>query len=227
MKKQNIQHVIAGVLTLACTLGIGTQVVASERPALSAGVNVGSLGAGATLALEINSRFEARLGFNQFSANFDLDVEELNYQGDIELQTTTAIVDFYPWQNRGFRLSAGLFANGNEITGTAEPANSTTFGGRVFQPEDIGSASATISFPSSAPYLGLGWGKRTSKDNRLLFSVDAGVFMQGGPEADISVENPNNVITDEDIRLAREELQEQLDDFDIYPVLTIGLSYSF
>ena len=85
---------------------------------------------------------------------------------------------------------------------------------------------ASITF-HSAPYLGLGWGRRTSEKNGLRFSVDAGVFMQGQSTTALSIENPNGVISDQDIEQARTELQETLDDFDLYPVLTLGIGYSF
>jgi len=226
MKKHQTGN-CAITLAAAAILSLASTNAVADIPRMSAGVNVGSLGAGATLAVEINRQFEARVGLNQSPADFDVEVDGLSYNGDISLNTTTAIVDFYPWLGLGFRLSAGAFLNGNEVGGTAQPAEPVNFGGQVFQPEDIGSATAAISFPSSAPYVGLGWGRRTGHQGRLKFSIDAGVFFQGTPTAAISVENPNGVISEADIAQARSDVQEELNNLEIYPVLSLGVSYSF
>ena len=177
------KHGYPGVMKIALLTTVfaiaSNNASATDSPKVGAGVNIGSLGAGATIAFGINRSLEARIGFNQFSIDFDIDAQDLNYVGDVSLSTTTAILDYYPWQRSGFRVSLGAFLNNNEINGTASPSVPVTLGSQVFQPEDIGSASASITFPNSAPYLGLGWGRRTSEKNGLRFSVDAGVFMQG------------------------------------------------
>ncbi len=227
MKKHACPSVIK-IALLSTVLAIASSnASATGSPRIGAGVSIGSLGAGATIAFGINRSLEARIGFNQFSMDFDIDAQDLNYIGDVSLSTTTAILDFYPSQRSGFRLSLGAFLNNNEINGTASPGDPVTLGSQVFQPEDIGSASASVAFPDTAPYVGLGWGRRTGEKNSLRFSVDAGVFMQGQPTTTLSIENPNGIISDEDIEQARTELQETLDDFELYPVLTLGVGYSF
>lgn len=212
---------VAGVLVAAST------AAAADWPRMSAGVSLSSLGAGANFALEVNNALEARVGINAFSMDFDIEVDDLSYNGDIDLNSTSAILDVYPVRNSGFRISFGAVMNGNEVDGTATPAAATEFGGTVFQPEEIGSATANISYPSSAPYLGLGWGRRTGRQGKFMFSVDAGVLFQGRATVDLQVENPLGVITDADIAQARQEIEAELSEFETYPVVTMGFSYSF
>lgn len=231
MSKQNVKQgavrkLVAGAGAAALML-VSSTAMAADWPRMSVGASVGSLGAGANFAVELYDVLEARVGINAFATDFDLEVDDLSYNGDVELNSTSAILDVYPIRHSGFRISFGAIINGNEVEGTARPATATEFGGTVFQPEEIGSASANITFPSTAPYLGLGWGRRTGRQGNLMFSLDAGVLFQGRATVDLNVENPLGVISDADIAQARSEIEAELADFEAYPVVTLGFSYSF
>ncbi len=213
-----------GALALLAASG---SAMSADWPRMSAGVSLGSLGAGANVAVEVYDVLEARVGINAFATDFDIEVDDLRYNGDVELNSTSAILDLYPVRGSGFRISFGAVLNGNEVDGTATPASATAFGGTVFQPEEIGSATANITYPSTAPYLGLGWGRRTGRQGNLMFSLDAGVLFQGRATVDLQVENPLGVISDADIAQARQEIEAELGEIETYPVVTLGFSYSF
>ena len=208
-------------------LAASSSAMSADWLRMSAGVSLGSLGAGANFAVEVYDVLEARVGINAFATDFDIEVDDLRYNGDVELNSTSAILDVYPVRGSRFRISFGAVLNGNEVDGTATPASATAFGGTVFQPEEIGSATANITYPSTAPYLGLGWGRRTGRQGNLMFSLDAGVLFQGRATVDLQVENPLGVISDADIAQARQEIETELGEVEAYPVVTLGFSYSF
>ncbi len=230
MSKQNTKSIVRKLITgagAAAMMAASGTAMSADWPRMSVGASVGSLGAGANFAVEIYDVLEARIGINAFATDFDIEVDDLSYNGDVELNSTSAILDVYPVRNSGFRLSFGAVLNGNEVEGTAQPAGPTEFGGTVYQPEEIGSATANITYPESAPYLGLGWGRRTGRQGNLMFSIDAGILFQGRGSVELQVENPNGVISDADIAQARSEIEAELADFEAYPVVTLGFSYSF
>ena len=85
------------------------------------------------------------------------------------------------------------------------------------------------------PYLGIGWGNTTRGQRRLYYSFDLGVAFHGSPDVDLDVQG---IIADvareeasQELRtfLANEEekLEDELEDFDIFPVVSFGLSYRF
>ncbi len=96
-------------------------------------------------------------------------------------------------------------------------------------------ARAQVRFNDLAPYLGIGWGNTTRGQRRLYYSFDLGVAFHGSPDVDLDVQG---IIADvareeasQELRtfLANEEekLEDELEDFDIFPVVSFGLSYRF
>jgi hypothetical protein len=96
-------------------------------------------------------------------------------------------------------------------------------------------ARAQVRFNDLAPYLGIGWGNTTRGQRRLYYSFDLGLAFHGSPDVDLDVQG---IIADvareeasQELRtfLANEEekLEDELEDFDIFPVVSFGLSYRF
>ncbi len=201
---------------------------------------LGTLGAGLDLTYGINEKLNVR--FNANIANTDIDREEdgIDYEGTLKGQTFGGLIDFHPVGN-GFRVSAGLYSNGNELDLDATGANNNNvlIGNRSY---DLTGAklNTKVGFKSIAPYLGLGWGDAVKKQKKWNFSLDAGILFQGAPESklkatgnakDIATNttvnvNTNNVFQTE---LAKEEknLDKELEDFKFFPVVSAGVSYRF
>ncbi len=198
----------------------------------------GTLGVGVELTAGISRQVNARFGLNGFTYSERREASDIEYDAEANLQTATALLDFHPG-GRGFRLTGGLVYNNTEIEGESiEPASGFYEIGRFQVPvELVGSLDATVDFDPVVPYAGLGWGNAVGGDGGWSFAFDLGVIFQGEADATLTpvipADSPINTIPGLrellDVELAREEreLEEEAADYDLYPVLSIGVSYKF
>jgi len=190
---------------------------------------VSTLGLGLEAAFPVMESVDARIGFNTFNYNFNRTstsaTATTNYSGKLNLQSLQALADWHP-MGGSFRVSGGLMYNNNTFTMTALPGAGSTFSvGGVATPIAAGqSVNAGINFNKIAPYLGIGWG-RTPKNTGLSFTSDFGVLFQGSPKGNVS----GNVAgaTAADYAKASADLNSSLNSFKIYPVISIGIGYTF
>jgi hypothetical protein len=140
-------------------------------------------------------------------------------------------VDWHPFGG-GFRLSAGWLFNNNELTATGRPGTDGRYalGEGTFTPAEVGKLTSTGAFRSSAPFLGVGW-RFGARDGRgVALSLDAGVVFQG--TLDMRLNSRGGSLSDDpdfQAALAAEEaeLQAEVDNYDLFPVVTMGLGYRF
>lgn len=97
---------VAGLLSASSAYGEGVSV----------GVKAGTLGAGVELEAQMTQTLSGRLGLNYFSYSYDGTEDDIKYDFDATLQTVGALLDWHPFSN-GFRISAGVMINGNELEG--------------------------------------------------------------------------------------------------------------
>ena len=96
-------------------------------------------------------------------------------------------------------------------------------------------ARAKVQFSSFRPYFGIGWGNAIHEDRRLHYTFDLGVAFHGSPEVDLDLGGIVPEVAQEymaqDLQafLASEEkrLEDKLENYEIFPVVSFGLSYRF
>ena len=198
---------------------------------IGASAKAGTLGYGLEVSVPvIQDKLNVRAGFNTF--NYDYEEQdgdtELTYKGDLSLQSLPVLIDWHPF-NGSFRLSTGLIFNDNEITATAECATFTCeFGDAQVLATTLGTTRLSVDLGGTHPYLGLGFGNAVSSDDRLSFVFDLGVVFQ-----DVAVTLTTSDACQADATCSAEatqeqaELQDDVKDFDMYPVVAFGLSYKF
>ena len=84
--------------------------------------------------------------------------------------------------------------------------------------------NAAINFNKVAPYLGIGWG-RTPKNSGLSFTSDIGIMYQNSPKASVTTNIPG--VSAADINQANSDLNSSLSSYKFYPVISIGIGYTF
>jgi len=144
------------------------------------------------------------------------------------------MLDYYPFAGT-FRLSAGYFSNGTGLGATAEAGAAGTVNINGFD-YDITNEYLNISmdWDSSAPYIGLGWGNSLGEGSNWTFTFDLGVLLTGEPNASLTASdglhaNADALGRDLSVDIAAEEasLNEDLGDYNKFPVIQIGLTYAF
>ncbi len=216
------------------------QAAAKPKPAVNASVavRVGTLGVGVEAGILAVPNVALRLGYSGYSYSHTQTSKDVTYDGKLKLSSVSALADVYPSKSGTFHLTAGLVFNSNTITATGKPnitngAQTYTLNGMTFNASDVGTLDGRASFSKTAPYLGLGFGK-PSGSSPVQFLFDIGVVFQGKPRLSlarnggIAITNP--ALSDQinaAINAQRDKTQSDLNKFQYYPVVSVGLAYRF
>jgi len=197
---------------------------------------VSTMGLGVEYNHPINSVLSVGFGVNKFSKNKSFTESGIKYQGDVDFQSASIIANYHPWKN-GFRLRGGVYYNNNKINLTANSStnNNIKIGDETFTGADI-ALNGELSFKKFAPYIGIGYGSEPIGDNNLSFDLDIGV-MSSPVKAQLTGTCAIGGVANAGIcaasdftgKLAKEQadLEKSTDGFDLYPVVSLGLSYRF
>ncbi len=202
-----------------------------EWPGISLGPKIGTTGIGLDFTVGINRYLNFRSGFNYGSFTFSRKWSDVDYDLDVDMISLPLLVDLYPMGGH-FRLTAGFYIQPNTKADIdATPTKASQIGSHTYEPDVIGTLTGKIEVDSTfTPYLGIGWGNTVGRDRQLTFSLDLGVIFQS---YDVSLTSDGPGMTAkldvfrEDIKKEEEKIQKDLDDFKVFPVLTLGVGYHF
>lgn len=232
-------------LALSCAAASDANAAdAGNQGATQLGVSASTLGLGLSAGYDFSESLAVRGMVNYFSFSYDTEKSGNEYDGDLDLQSIGALLDWHP-MGGGFRVTGGLLLNDNALSVAAE-SEDLDIGGHPYE----GTLSVDVGFDSIAPYLGLGWSGNRGRSG-WSFILDAGVVFQGAPSLtgsgmvsssgqecrfDVS-ENGNASLAgdgcrwldslESDLEMEHGDLNDDLDDFKLYPVLSAGVSYRF
>lgn len=204
---------------------------------LSAAASAGDLGVGfkaGTLGLGFEGRYQPvpyldlRVGANAYDFEDTGSQAGVNYTADFNLESLYATANFrFPLSP--FRVTAGVFSNGNEITMTSVDTPNFNIGGQTFTSADVGELSSVTSFADTAPYVGIGYDFELF--GKVGLNFDLGVLWQGEPDVTLNSTGALAQINDQAFLDALEaERQELLDDvqaYKAYPVVSLAFVYNF
>jgi hypothetical protein len=197
----------------------------------SIGVRAGTLGIGVELSYPISQRFGVRLNVDSYKYSKTFKQDDIEYDGEAKLKTGSLLFDWYPFANN-FRISAGPMYNGNKLGLTGKPSGGTfTIDGVVYNASDVGTLNGQVDFKKYVPYAGIGYGRPIGTGLSLTF--DLGVVFQGTPTATLSATcGPTATPTicaqlQSDVASQQQTANDNLKDFRYYPVVTLGLAYTF
>lgn len=194
----------------------------------SLGLKISTLGVGLEAERSFSDSISGRVGINYFTYNYVATINSTEYDFDLNLMTVSALVDWRPFKG-SFRISGGVMYNDNHLDANAKSASTYNIGNTLYNNNQVGSLTGKIEFNSMIPYLGLGWDPSFGKDKRFSLLIDMGVVYQGTPEVTLSADgsNANNPTFQSNLQQEEDELQSELDGYEYYPVVGIGLSYRF
>lgn len=223
-------------------LGFGLLFCTGSVQALDFGIGAkaGLNGVGLDLTVGLTKNVNLRLA----GAALDIEGEDETVtvgddggEGDIDAELdfdygSNAI--FLDWHvfGGGFRLSAGMYRNngGADFSGTL--LSTVTSDGVTVNPNDISEITGEVKLADSyQPYIGIGWGRGAGGDGGLSFSADLGVaLLDTSVDFDATSNNPGALSqADLDRALAgmESDAEGELEDYELWPVLAIGINYAF
>ena len=228
-------------IALAALLGslAGGLAVPAAADGVLVGGAAGTPGLGFFAGLPIGERVELRGVLHGGSYDRDFTASRVDYRGELKLSSLAALLDFHP-TGGGFRMSAGLFFNQSEIEGVAPLAQLLdrvppgVLPPKLVLPDDLGRLTATYELQRVSPYLGLGYGRPVGRSG-WSFHLDFGAHTLDDPEVELVLETDLPIdqipggreLVDDLLARHRADLEEELDEAPVYPVLSLGLGYRF
>jgi hypothetical protein len=191
--------------------------------------NIGTLGIGVNLDRSFSSNIGGRLGASFGSIGADRTESGIDYNATLNFNSFQLLGDFYPFGS-GLRLTGGLMYQNNRFSVNSKPTNNAyTINGTQYSSAEVGGLQGEFQYANAiAPYVGIGYGKGSS--DGFGFNADLGVLFTGAPKVNLNATNPvfnNNATTRSQIDAQARQTENDLQGFNLYPVLSVGVSYSF
>ncbi|EDY81583.1 outer membrane insertion C-terminal signal domain protein [Verrucomicrobiia bacterium DG1235] len=204
--------------------------VDEKNPIVALGLEAGSTGFGGSLWVTVSDQFVVNMAMGGADQSADYTTGGVDYTGSVDLANSLAVLEWHPSGGR-FHLSAGMVLADNAVQVVGRPLEGTTYelDGVLYPATLVGSITGDVEWEESiAPYLGLGFSKRTRGQGWGAY-FNAGVMYSGSAAA---VLEATGLIAEEPeflshLRVEERELNEELDKFELYPVVRAGLMYRF
>ena len=228
MKKSS--RVLILLLFLVLNLYADSQSIDLDEKPFSMGANIGSLGIGMNLSLPINDNISLRANINKFKYNLNKKYRKVNFIGDLNLFNSGLLVDYFPTNNI-FRLTAGGYLNKNKLSGISKFTKSVTINvyniKRTFT--DKVTINTEVKFNNISPYFGIGFGNNIQHKGWNT-TLDVGFFYQGLPKITFETISKYDLTKEKlkkDIKKEQKRLKSFANKYKLYPVIVVGISYSF
>jgi hypothetical protein len=155
-------------------------------------------------------------------------VAGIEYDVDLGLRSFSALVDWHIFDGP-FRITGGVLSMDNEIKLDTIANQNIVIGDNTYTPAQVGTLSGRVDIKGAAPYIGIGWGNLIGRGRRWGFYSDFGVAFAKSP--DVVLRANGTLAADPAFQadLAKEarDIKDDLDDFKVYPVLSLGLYFRF
>ncbi len=152
------------------------------------GVKAGTLGIGIEGTWRPLPYLDVRFGASQFEYDDSGSQAGVNYDATLDLDTYHLTGNFrFPLSP--FRVTAGLYSNGNEISMQSVDTPTFNIGGTTFTSAEVGTLQSVTSFSGTSPYVGFGY--------------DFSVFGKVGMNFDLA--EHAEVVTEADVRRGARE----------------------
>ncbi len=186
----------------------------------------GSEGYGLGIGKHINEKFTIRAEYLGWSADDIYTQNSIEYKVNLNLRGGGVFADFRPFEGN-FRMVGGVTMRGSSagLTGSASNGVFTIDG--VDYSAAGESISGKIKFPSTMPYLGLGWGYNGFNKKGLSMGVDLGAsFGKAKGELQFS----QGLVTAAGasaIAAEQKKFNDEVNKLKFFPVVKVGVSYTF
>ncbi len=201
-------------------------------------VGVGTLGAEISYTRNLNSWFDLVLSYS--TLNYDdsfSDNDRNTFDAEATISAPRIGLQFYPLSF--LNMEIGYVSGAPELDMTAKPNADGEFiiGDDTYTSDDIGYLTGAVDFENdAAPYLLLGLGRNVG--GGLGFNLSIGAIQYGAPKTNLRTEDCNYSLSNLQLSLAclnlrtnveleERRVNEDLEDFEFWPFIRLGLTYSF
>jgi hypothetical protein len=228
--KKLITALMAGAV---CVVGVASAATpaapaATGEPGIGLTLKAGSTGFGGDLTFGMTENLNIRAGFSyltwtQRGVGGDTDQKDVT----LDLLNIPVTLDWHPITGNGFRISAGVMFNNDRGELSAPAGQSVTINDHDYR---VSSLSGKIDFNRFGPYIGIGYGNAADTSARWHFATELGVAYIGSPNVALeatALDPAQQGALNNDIAAQINTYEDDVKPFKFYPVLTIGVSYTF
>jgi hypothetical protein len=214
---------------LLATTALCALPAAAEEGRVTVGISGGTYGIGPELAYRFNEHVGLRASGGFLTHNDSEDIDDIDYDSKLKLKSVGAALDWFP-AGGGFRVSVGGRANNNKIHLRGTPNTNVEIGDITYTPAQAGTLTGTVEGAHSfAPTLTLGYGGKLAPGFTLGFEL--GVMAQGSPKIR-NLQSTGGTLSSNAAFLAeleqeRQQAEDDVDNFKLWPVLQLGFLYRF
>ena len=200
-------------------------------------------------------KYSTKLSMSQVNQTQDVDImsvpaelRQVEVQGKLNNSTGHALLDIYPFKERGFHLTVGAYFAKDDKIVTVECEDqplmnkladfnyrrgayaeiplsygqaAVKLGDYNIMPDENGNASAYINVKKIRPYVGLGFGHAVPGESRFSCLFDMGVQLSGKPHVFNGVNNEE--LTSEGARGEDGGILKTISRVNFYPVISVRL----
>jgi hypothetical protein len=190
--------------------------------------SIGTTGGSVEAKVKVAPILAVRGGYNYFQYEADDTYDDIAYQGDLDLSTFGAFLDLHPFGN-AFMLTGGAYFGEKTLDLFATPTQNVQIGNQTFTPAQVGTLNMQADLEDTAPFVGLGWD--TSFDGSGVgFRFVAGAMFTGSPQVNLTASGgtlSNDSNFQNQVAIEEQNLEDDVEDYEIYPVVQVGITFGF
>lgn len=231
------QRSTMGLLLASLTFFVSSPMAVADGVGI--GVRAGFIGVGVDVTARLADKLNARIGFTTAPYDDTQTEDGIEYEVDIAFRQLQFLLDYHPFGGN-LRLSGGMVRNNSKLLFEAAGQTEGDIGNTTY----VGTFSldGALSFQPLAPYVGIGYGNAVRPGKGLGFFAEIGVIAsgtidfelnasgiarpQGAPQA-AQFDVRTNAQFQEDLKREQQNVQDELDELELLPVLMLGLTYQF
>ncbi|MET0370032.1 MAG: hypothetical protein ABW039_01505 [Sphingobium sp.] len=208
------------LVALASCLTVIVSVPAFAQP-VTVGLTGGTLGIGPEASYRLNDNVAVRGNATFLGVGGKFDSDDAKYDASVKLKSVGVMLDVFPFGG-SFFVSGGARINKNKASVDAFfPAGSEIGDEETLVDTTVYGRAHVKDF---APQLTIGWAG--TRNSSLSFGIEAGVLFQGKVKLDPLTETSGTVSLT-DLEVERQSLQDDVDDYKVYPILQAKIAYTF
>jgi hypothetical protein len=188
----------------------------------------GFLGYGLGYAQPLGPNLGVRADFATAGSRSERRTEEgIDYDAKLKLDRTNLLLDWFVMAGT-FRISTGLtLANTKLVLDGSGAGGTLTVGGTTYTTTSADGFTATIKYPSTMPYLGIGWGHGMQSDKGWRFALDIGAAI-GKPKVSVVTRGQlTQAAAQGDVDRETQELRDGVGAVKVLPQVMFSAGYSF
>lgn len=217
-------------LFVAASFGSSQTSTSSQAHRFALGLEIGTPGIGVSGWYTLSPQWVLRGGYAGGDLDQDYSTDGVDYEGSADLSNGFVGLQWHPGGGR-FHLSGGAVFTENEVAVVGRPEDGTTFdiGGTTYPAATVGQIRGDVGWENSvAPFVGLGWMK-APETGGFGFFVELGAMFSGSAEAELAATGPiaNVPQFQQDLQEEEEEVNDELDKFEVFPIARVGVMYRF